>query len=406
QQFSVAPHDEPGLNGGTQVQIVKTIGMDTRLKEYHGKMLICEGKNPETGHIVQDRTLLNILYDATELEIHGFQNNQIVKAGDTVSIECLLRGGNPVGKVQWEKARPDTPTNLQVGNVTYNSILLQWQPGFDGGAPQQFQIRYRLQTSDRYHYEDIPPRITAIEVKNLEIGTTYLFSIRANNSFHLSPWTDEFSITTSRDVPQPIYPFVPQTRFSLTVILIVCALGIFLLIFNIILIAIFVKRRRKKSDNDSTTGTNETEANTVEIFQPPPIFTDDNSGYPFNTYQRYDDEDVKRPFVTHTTTLGPKTLRLSPQNQNNGEKRILQSQSPVWKNNDPDEDLSYVDSIRQLQHSIIDDSYAAIKKGRFSPYDNLRINSPHHSSDIITYRSFKENHQNTNNLHHTDYLRG
>ncbi|CAF1491908.1 unnamed protein product, partial [Didymodactylos carnosus] len=45
---------------------------------------------------------------------------------------------------------------------------------------------------------------------------------------------------------------------------------------------------RKKSDNDSTTGTNETEANTVEIFQPPPIFTDDNSGYPFNTYQRYD----------------------------------------------------------------------------------------------------------------------
>ncbi|CAF1410806.1 unnamed protein product [Didymodactylos carnosus] len=72
----------------------------------------------------------------------------------------------------------------------------------------------------------------------------------------------------------------------------------------------------------------------------------------------------------------------------------------------PDEDLSYVDSIRQLQHSIIDDSYAAIKKGRFSPYDNLRINSPHHSSDIITYRSFKENHQNTNNSNHTDYLRG
>ncbi|CAF1101020.1 unnamed protein product, partial [Didymodactylos carnosus] len=228
--------------------------------------------------------------------------------------------------------RPDTPTDLQARNVTHNSILLQWQPGFDGGAPQQFQIRYRLQANDRYHYEDIPPRATAVAVKNLEIGTTYLFAVRSNNSYHLSPWTDEFSITTSRDVPQSIYPFIPQTRFSLTVILVVCALGILLLLFNIILIAIFVKRRRKKSDNDSTTGTNETEANTVEIFQPPPIFTDDNSGYPFNTYQRYDEEDVKRPFVTHATT-GTKTLRLSPQNQNSGEKRILQPQSPLWRNN-------------------------------------------------------------------------
>ena len=55
-----------------------------------------------------------------------------------------------------------------------------------------------------------------------------------------------------------------------------------------------MKRRRTKinSENLSTTGTNETETNTVEIFQPIP------SNLFLPTYKKYDDEDIKRPFVS------------------------------------------------------------------------------------------------------------
>lgn len=55
------PVEEQGDHAGTISQLVKTIGLDKELKEYHSKLLSCEAKNPETGHIVTDSTRLNII---------------------------------------------------------------------------------------------------------------------------------------------------------------------------------------------------------------------------------------------------------------------------------------------------------------------------------------------------------
>ncbi len=229
-------------------------------------------------------------------------------------------------------AVPDPPSEVRVSNTSHSSLLITWIPGFDGGARQTFQIRYRLSSDNRYSYEDVPFGGQTFDLKNLLLAREYYISIRSNNSYHLSEWTDEILAPTSRYLPSsPFYSFsssATSTRFSLTVIVIVAVFGLFILLINIVLISLFIMKRRRSnvnSDNSSTTGTNETEANTVDIFQPIPSnlffdrpFSSATNAYPFNTYQRYEEEEVKRPFVPNYSSatlsrLTPNHNRLWPQ---------------------------------------------------------------------------------------------
>ena len=57
----VDPLEERGEYAGTTIQLVKTIGLDKQLRDYHTKILSCEARNPETGHLVTDSTRLNII---------------------------------------------------------------------------------------------------------------------------------------------------------------------------------------------------------------------------------------------------------------------------------------------------------------------------------------------------------
>lgn len=223
-------------------------------------------------------------------------------------------------------------------NASHASLLIGWLPGFDGGAPQTFQIRYRLASDSRYSYEDIPAGGQSFDLKNLQLASDYYVSIRSNNSHHLSVWTDEITASTTRYLPaSPFYSWPRPgawSRFSLTVIVIIAVFGVFILLINIVLISLFVMKRRRahvSSDNSSTTGTNETEANTVDIFQPIPsslffdrAYSSSTNAYPFNTYQKYEDDDAKRPFVPSyssatLTRLAPSHHRLWPQ----GECRLV-----------------------------------------------------------------------------------
>ena len=57
----VDPVEERGDYGGMTIQLVTTIGLDKPLRDYHTKILSCEARNPETGHLVIDSTRLNII---------------------------------------------------------------------------------------------------------------------------------------------------------------------------------------------------------------------------------------------------------------------------------------------------------------------------------------------------------
>ena len=57
----VDPLEERAEYAGTTIQLVKTIGLDKQLRDYHMKVLSCEARNPETGHLVVASTRLNII---------------------------------------------------------------------------------------------------------------------------------------------------------------------------------------------------------------------------------------------------------------------------------------------------------------------------------------------------------
>ncbi|CAF1114272.1 unnamed protein product [Rotaria sordida] len=293
---------------------------------------------------------------------------------------------------------PDIPTQVRITNISHSSLLISWIPGFDGGSRQTFQIRYRPTTNDRYSYEDVPSNEQSFNLKNLQLASEYYISVRANNSYHLSEWTDEIKASTSRYLPSsPFYPFTtsnPQPRFSFTVIVIVAVFGLFILLINIVLISLFVMKRRRSnitSDNSSTTGTNETEANTVDIFQPIPSnlffdrpYSSTTNAYPFNTYQKYEEDDVKRPFVPSYSSA---TLT-----------RLTPNHNRLWPQDDISSYLALDTSIRTRACS----PYAAVKKGRFSPYDNVRLHHYSPSSvnnSLVTYKSFKDGVDNTTITH-------
>lgn len=88
---------------------------------------------------------------------------------------------------------------MSVLNVTHNSVTLSWRPGFDGGMPAKYRIRYREVNDDAYKYDDIPmSNETLYTVKGLEINTAYVFSIMASNKLGNSKYLpDLVNVKTS-----------------------------------------------------------------------------------------------------------------------------------------------------------------------------------------------------------------
>ena len=198
--------------------------------------------------------------------------------------------------------------------MSHSSALISWTPGFNGGAPQTFQIRYRLSTADRYFYEQLPPDMEAFHLKNLRLASEYHLNIRSNNSYHLSSWSDELLIKTPTFFPSLSFHIsdLISTKISWKLIVIMASIGAIIVFINLLLLLIFFLKRRQShvsGENLSTTETNETEANTVDLFQPIP-----SNFSLINTYQKYEDEDAKSPFVSSQlgTSLSSRKIKKSP----------------------------------------------------------------------------------------------
>lgn len=83
---------------------------------------------------------------------------------------------------------PDPPLELNILNVTHDSVTVGWIPGFDGGMRATYRIRYREANTEHYKYEDAIPNTNKLTIAGLKMNTLYLFSIQAINQLGVSPY--------------------------------------------------------------------------------------------------------------------------------------------------------------------------------------------------------------------------
>ena len=87
------------------------------------------------------------------------------------------------------KSHPDPPEDLQALGVTYKSVTLTWQPGFDGGFKQRYRLRMRKEGSEHFFTVDVKEDMTTFEVGDLQPNSEYSFTIMAHNKIGESNYT-------------------------------------------------------------------------------------------------------------------------------------------------------------------------------------------------------------------------
>jgi Fibronectin type III domain/Immunoglobulin I-set domain len=96
------------------------------------------------------------------------------------------------------KSQPDPPQDLQVVNVTYNSVFLTWQPGFNGGFPQSYRVRMKKAGSEHHFTVEVrPPDATVFQVQDLQMGSRYSFAVMAFNEMGESEYTTTSVLATT-----------------------------------------------------------------------------------------------------------------------------------------------------------------------------------------------------------------
>jgi len=201
----------------------------------------------KTKHVIRDE-MEDYLNWKTELIVRR------VDSSDYGAYECFAQ--NVMGDSRHEvvldvKSHPDPPVGLQVQNVTYNSVYLTWEAGFDGGFPQMYRIRMLKDGADNFAYMDVfPTNATEFMLPDLQFGTTYGFNIMASNQLGSSNFTTEKVVATTLTAvtagvkPSPSPP--GSKGLGRGIIAAISIVGTLLVIINIILISCYVKRRTRK----------------------------------------------------------------------------------------------------------------------------------------------------------------
>ncbi|XP_073986963.1 nephrin-like isoform X2 [Rhodnius prolixus] len=179
---------------------------------------------------------------------------------------------------------PDPPTDLAVYNVSHDSLTLGWKPGFDGGLPATYRLRYRPATSSgnsggpppNYRYEDTG-NATRYVVTGLELATQYVFSVMAQNRLGASRYLPDTLKATTSSVAPPSLPSrgsggASSKGSSGLLIVLGTGFGFILLLMNLVLVACCLRRRSsrlasaKRMPGASEQGSNKSA--TIEMYAP------------------------------------------------------------------------------------------------------------------------------------------
>lgn len=89
-----------------------------------------------------------------QLDERTFESTLVIKTvkqSDFGSYDCHARNqmGFAAHKIKLEVTnKPDPPVSISVLNFTHDSVTVAWVPGFNGGLPQGFRLKYRRMGTD------------------------------------------------------------------------------------------------------------------------------------------------------------------------------------------------------------------------------------------------------------------
>ncbi|KAJ7304157.1 hypothetical protein JRQ81_011686 [Phrynocephalus forsythii] len=156
-------------------------------------------------------------------------------------------------------SRPDPPAGLKVAAVADSWLALEWTPGFDGGLPQSFRVRYHWPGIPSFLYADVfPPQSSVFTLTGLQPDTTYNVSVNARNALGESDFADGgagLSVTTEERKEKPIdrepeIPSQPESEsrgMPLPLVGLLGALGALLVACNLFFLVCLLCRRRTQA---------------------------------------------------------------------------------------------------------------------------------------------------------------
>ncbi|KAL4831554.1 hypothetical protein H8958_013172 [Nasalis larvatus] len=182
---------------------------------------------------------------------------------------------NPLGSDQTNIqlvsiSRPDPPSGLKAVSLTPHSVELEWKPGFDGGLPQRFCIRYEALGTPGFHYVDVlPPQATTFTLTGLQPSTRYKVWLLASNALGDSGLADkgtQLPITTPgldqpSGEPEDQLPTEPPAGPSgLPLLPVLLGLGGLLLLSNVSCVGGVLWQRRLRRLAEGVSGKTEAES--------------------------------------------------------------------------------------------------------------------------------------------------
>ncbi|XP_076367047.1 nephrin-like isoform X2 [Tachypleus tridentatus] len=171
--------------------------------------------------------------------------------------ECIAR--NEIGKTSIriqlrKKGPPDPPSSLSVVNVTHDSVLLAWRPGFDGGFQQQFKVRFKKKFSEEFMYSDyLPANTSGAIINGLDPATDYSFEIMSQNVAGQSDYSIDVTYIQTRDAAAgtdstgAMIDSADGVNGEIPRLLLVVGsiVGTLLVLTNVILVICFIRKRKR-----------------------------------------------------------------------------------------------------------------------------------------------------------------
>ncbi|GFS44577.1 nephrin [Nephila pilipes] len=184
----------------------------------------------------------------------GILTIQDVIAKDFGEYICIAR--NEIGfetiKVSFlPDSIPDPPLIVRILDTSKNGLLVTWVPGFDGGHNQTHRIRYKSLLDPAFSYIDVhPPATNSVWVSGLRSGLEYEVAMKSINEKGSSLYTTEIvkavtlgSQSSKGDSKRDRYLGISFMELLGTSI---GAVFFLLLIFNIVLLALYYHKKDKK----------------------------------------------------------------------------------------------------------------------------------------------------------------